>query len=269
MNTELRNYEHKKLRFIVWLLVYAAIASLALGLLMFAATRIKTHTVPIGSIELVVPHSQYIVGEPITFQIINKMNADIYVQNKCPTEPLEVYKKKNGTWVRLHETTSINNCPKQSRQVAIPASSTMTGNFLAWPNLFKEPGQYRLVAVVEHYNAIPYQDFEIIVPPPAAPEPAPVVVQSSSTSSSTSSTQSNQSSLRSKTITVSGGSIAVQYSSTQIFVLSITPNGGCTYEGGRSGPSVQVTFKCGGSETQVSLSLRGGQLVQQVESGGD
>lgn len=271
MNSELRSQHHKKLRFALWTVVYVLIAVAVLGALFLVAKRIKTHTLPVGSIELIIPHSQYVVGEPITFQIVNKMNADIYVQNKCPTEPLEVYKQKGTTWVRLHETTSEKNCPKENRQVAIPASSTMTGNFLAWPNLFKEPGKYRIVALVEHYNAIPYQDFEIIVPPAPAPEPAPAIVQQTTSGSSGggSSSGSNQQTLRLKTISVSGGSLSVQYSSSRIYVLSISPNRGCVYEGGRSGPSVEVTFKCGQSQTQLNLSLRSGQLVQNVETGGD
>jgi hypothetical protein len=274
MNTELRNNEHSSYRLFGWMGFYVLIVMLVFLSLFFLASKIRTHTLPVGQIHLVVPHSQYVVGEPITFQITNNLNAAIYVQNKCPTEPLDVYIQKNGAWVRIHESANINECPKGDRQVAIAANSTLTGNFNSWPNLFKQPGHYRIVALVEHYNALPYQDFEVITPPAPAPEPVATPVatqpQPSNVSSQSSGSQSQSSTaLKSKTISTSKGSISVQYSASQIYVLSINPASGCKYEGGRSGPRVQVTFKCNGSELQVSLSLRNGQLVQNIENGGD
>jgi hypothetical protein len=278
MNTELRSHEHRTRRLTLWIAFYTLVFILFITGLFTAANQIHTHTLPVGQIELIIPHSQYVVGEPITFQIINKLNAPIYVINKCPAEPLAVYYKQSGVWQRVHADINSNKCLNENRQEPIAANSTREGSFKDWASMFAKPGQYRVVAIVEHYNALPYQDFEVIVPPTpapkpvAAPVPVPVVNQASkSTSQSTQSTSTPTSpnqTLKSKTITLSSGSISVQYNSTQIYVISVTPQSGCTYEGGRSGTQVQVTFKCGGNETQLQLSIVNGQLQQRVENGG-
>ena len=173
MNRELYHQQHRHHRLIFWVAIYSAIAVVALGSLYYLATRIRTSTLPVGEIQLAVPHSQYVVGESISFTITNHLNAPIYVMNGCPSEPLNVYYKQGNDWVRVHDTASTTDCPKEDRQVAIAANTQMSSNFNAWHNLFAKPGMYRVVAVVEHYNALPYQDFEVIVPPTPAPQPTP------------------------------------------------------------------------------------------------
>lgn len=274
MNTELRSQEHRTRRLILWIAFYALVFVLFVAGLYAAANQIRTHILPVGQIQLNIPHSQYIVGEPITFQIINKLNAPIYVINKCPAEPLAVYYKQGGVWLRVHADTNSNECPEKNRQEPIAANSTREGSFKDWASMFAKPGQYRVVAVVEQYNALPYQDFEVIVPPAPAPKPVPVAAQNNATiqsnpiTSSRSSQQAqNQTTLQSKTISISSGSVSVQYNTSQIYIISINPRAGCTYEGGRSGAQVEITFKCGGNETQLQLRVVNGQLQQRVENG--
>ncbi len=275
MNTELRSQEHRTRRLVLWIAIYVLVFMMFITGLYVAANQIRTHTLPVGQIELNIPHSQYIVGEPISFQIINKLNAPIYVINKCPAEPLAVYYKQGGVWLRIHADTNINECSEKNRQEPIAANSTREGSFKDWASMFLKPGQYRIVAIVEQYNALPYQDFEVIVPPAPAPKPAPVVPQNAATtqsnntaspSRSTSQVQS-QPTLQSKTITISGGSVSVQYNASQIYVIAVNPRAGCSYEGGRSGAQVEITFKCGGSETQLQLRVVNGQLQQSVQTG--
>ncbi len=171
---------------IFWAIVYVVLlVGVTIGL--FAAgSQIRTHTIPVGGIGLTVPYSKYLVGENINFTIKNNFNSAIYVVNKCPSEPLSVFKQENGVWVPIHDTATEGGCSDESRRVSVPANSTTTGSFAAWPHLFDTPGKYRIVALVEYYNALPYQDFEVI----AKPE----VPKSTSTSSSASSSSSSSSS---------------------------------------------------------------------------
>lgn len=264
---------------IKWGLLYLAVFCIFMSGLYIAANKIKTHTLPVGQIELTVPYSQYLVGEVVSFSLKNNYNSPVYITNNCPSEPLAVYRLEEGVWKRQHETTSKNNCPNQERQVSIPANGVVHGTFEPWRNLFSKPGKYRVVAFVEFYNYLPFQDFEIITPP------AKFVAQKTSSTSSqgTQKTQTPSSSTpsqaptapsnsqpytekKSKTVSVSQGSISVQYDSTTIYVVSIAPASGCRYEGGRSGRTVQVTFKCGEKETQITLSIVNGNLVQKVEN---
>ncbi len=174
MNRELYHHAHRRRRLVGWILFYILLALAVLAILYYVATQIRTHTLPVGQIQLDIPHSQYLVGETVTFEIKNYLNAPVYVVNKCPGEPLAVYIKQNGIWVRVHDQANAKDCPAEDRQVSIAANSSLNGSFAAWHQLFHQPGLYRVVAVVEHYNALPYQDFEVITPPPPAPIPTPI-----------------------------------------------------------------------------------------------
>ena len=147
---------------ILWILIYIIILSAVTYLSVLAATGIKTRILPSGSVQLSLPYSKYVVGESISFSIKNNFNSSIYVINNCPTEPLAVYYKQNDKWVRQHEKASEEDCSDGQRQVSVKPGDTVNGNFNDWPNLFLQPGQYRIVAFVEYYNSLPYQDIEVI-----------------------------------------------------------------------------------------------------------
>ena len=149
---------------ILWAVVYISAISLVTLLIGLAATGIRTHSLPVGSVKLSVPYSKYVVGETITFTIQNNYNSLIDVVNNCPAEPLAVYYQINGSWVRQHDTAALDECPNEDRQVSVPAGGVAQGSFKPWPNLFSKPGKYRIVAFVEYYNALPYQDIEVIAP---------------------------------------------------------------------------------------------------------
>lgn len=272
---------HKAKRF--WIVFYVSLSVLLLGMFWIAASKIRTYIVPSGAIQLNIPYKAYAVGEPITFTLKNSYNSAIYIANNCPAEPLAVYRYENGTWVRQHQTTDPSNCHDAERQIKVDAGAEQSGSYANWPRLFVQPGKYRVVAYVEYFDVAPYQDFEVIARTAGAPNatntssaaPATTTTSVPSTQASTytfpttsasTSAALPTSSLKSKTVTVSSGSIGVEYSSTTIYVRSIAPITGCTYEGGRSGPEVEVTFKCSHSETQVKLRLSGGQLVAKVEN---
>jgi plastocyanin len=173
-----------------WVVFYIALAVVVAFGLYQAANHIRTHTLPVGQVQLSVPYSKYLVGEPITFTIKNNYNSPIYVANQCPAEPLDVYRQEAGVWVRLHDTATLSDCTDEQRQILVPPNAAVNGNFNAWRNLFSRPGKYRVVVFVEHYNALPYQDFEIITKPAPAPALAPISTTApNSLSKATSTTQ--------------------------------------------------------------------------------
>lgn len=273
MKSELLYVRNPKRVRIFWAVFYSLLAALfVLGLYM-AAGRIRTHTLPTGNIQLTIPYSKYLVGETVSFSIKNNYNSPAYLVNRCPEEPLEVYRQDGGQWIRQHDKAALSDCPDEERQVSVPANGIINGSFEPWHQLFSQPGKYRIVAYVEYYNALPYQEIEIIAPPPA------VVNNTSSAGAGTAQqtqapaaaapTQSAApyTAKQTKTISVTSGSITVEYDTAYIYVTSIAPAKGCTYEGGNSGPQVEVTFKCFGGETQVQLHIVNGQIVSKVESG--
>ncbi|MEI7683345.1 MAG: hypothetical protein WCJ24_03560, partial [Candidatus Saccharibacteria bacterium] len=173
MISDLRNMQHPMRLRILWVLVYLTIAGLVFSGVYAAADRVKTHTLPVGQVQLAIPYSKYLVNEAVSFTITNKYNSPVYVLNNCPGEPLAVYRQEGGKWVRVHDQASVSDCPLEKRQVSVPANGVVNGTFAPWHNLFTKPGKYRVVAFVEFYNALPYQEFEVIsAPPPAAPPAA-------------------------------------------------------------------------------------------------
>lgn len=175
MRGELRYASSKRFSRLAWMLFWTAL----LGLVMFGfyqiVGNIQMRKLPVGQIQLSVPYSKYLVGETVTFTIKNNYNSPVYLFNDCPAEPLSVYRQKNGVWVRIHDTASINDCPTEDRQIEVAASGSISGSFAPWHNLFNTPGKYRVVAYVEYYDALPYQDFEVIAKYVPVPKQAPVV----------------------------------------------------------------------------------------------
>ncbi len=183
---------------LVWSITIGVILVLVTAWVYKAASNVRTHTLPVGGIKLSVPYSKYLVNEPITFTITNLYNSPIYIANACPSEPLSVYRQVNGVWVRLHDTATAKGCSKEDRRIVVPANGFVNGNFSAWPHLFNQPGHYRVVAYVEYYSALEFQEFDVIaVPPPfiAALSPAATTAagQTSNNPGASSATTANRS----------------------------------------------------------------------------
>ncbi len=142
------------------------------------AAHVRTHTAATGQLSLAVPYTKYTVGEEVAFSLTNSFNTTIFVSNECPSEPLMVYRQINNKWVRIHDSVSQSDCKNESRTIAVPSNGVVTGSFAKWKNLFAKPGKYRIVAYVEYYNALPYQDIEIIEKPTAVATQAPTVASS-------------------------------------------------------------------------------------------
>lgn len=257
---------------IIWAILYIIIFISIISAAYFAAEDIRTRSIPVGQVQLSVPYSKYLVGEKVSFTLTNNYNSPVYVLNKCPNEPLAVYKLKKDTWVRIHDRVSISECPSQQRRISVPANGVVHGTFAPWKKLFNKPGKYRVVAFVEYYNALPYQEFEVIkkpaIPKSSAPNSTPSSPSTQPSSPSTGNTGVQPTApKKTKTVSIAQGSISVQYDSSTIYVTSIAPASGCSYEGGRSGREVEVTFKCGESETQIKLEIVNGSISTSIERG--
>jgi len=168
MNNELENIRHPYKMKLFWAAIYILLFAGVISVAVQAADQIKTHTLPTGKAQLIIPYSKYLVGEKIHYTIKNDYNSTIYVTNSCPDEPLAVYRQENNKWVRIHDKASLRDCPDEQRQVSVDAGKSVSGSFAGWHNLFIKPGKYRVVAVIEHYDLLPYQEFEVITPEVAA-----------------------------------------------------------------------------------------------------
>ncbi len=171
MKGELRYAYSKVVSRIFWIIFWLVL----LGLLIYGAYQVaatmQMRSLPTGQIQLIVPYSKYLVGEPVTFTLKNNYNSSIYLTNSCPEEPLNVYRLENGTWIRIHDTASISDCSNEQRQIEIAANGSVSGSFTPWHHLFSTPGTYRVVAYVEYYDALPYQDFQVVAKYVPAPKP--------------------------------------------------------------------------------------------------
>lgn len=243
---------------------------------LWAGLRVKTRLIPNGNVSLSSTYSKYIVGEDISVNINNDFNSTIYFDNNCPDEPLDVYRLENTTWVRIHAKADENKCQQNTNKEGIPPNEARDVSFAAWPDLFSEPGKYRVVAYVEYYDQLPFTDFEVIIKP-KIPE-IPKISTSNPASSSSSTNPSSNSGLtmpttnssstpsnKSQTIKIAQGTVIVTYDNNAIYVQSITPASGYTYEGGRSGKEVEITFKSSSSEVKLELELKNGKIVQELE----
>ncbi len=196
MNNELDHLKHPFKLSLFWVVVYILIAGFIIGGANIAANQVRTHTLPTGDVTLSILYSKYVVGESVNFTIKNNYNSSISILNNCPAEPLAVYRQaSDGSWIRQHDYASYGACSTEQRQVSVAAGQSVSGNFDPWPNLFVNPGKYRVVAFVEYYNALPYQEFEVVAPKTASTtqSQSSAVADTVSTSASTSGTTTSDS----------------------------------------------------------------------------
>ncbi|MBP9667280.1 hypothetical protein KBD87_00530 [Candidatus Saccharibacteria bacterium] len=278
IRSELYHSQHPYRAYFWWALLYAVVLGAAsLAFLKFASS-VHTYTTPAGTISLHVPYSKYLAGETINFTVKNGFTSAVSIENNCPNEPLTVYRFENTHWKRIHSQAKEGGCSLKARHTTIEPGKSVSGSYKNWPDLFQQPGKYRLALKVDYFDTVSYQDFTVIKKPkkqvktihvaaPTAIQPSSPAPQQSGTSSSSSggSSGSGSTTYKTKVVSITGGSISVKYSATTVYVLSISPNSGCSYEGGGSGSQVEVQFKCGGTETQVQMYVSGGQLVTKVE----
>ncbi|HRJ91295.1 MAG TPA: hypothetical protein PLU21_03755 [Candidatus Saccharibacteria bacterium] len=126
---------------------------------------VQLFTLPRGSVELSMPYTKYLAGESISITVTNNFSTPINISNDCPYEPLAVYAYKDKTWKRIHSKSKTRECKEEDNTVLIRPGTSVTTNFDAWPDLFKNPGKYRIALQVQYYEYIPYRDFEVVKKP--------------------------------------------------------------------------------------------------------
>lgn len=243
---------------------------------LWAGHRVNTRLIPTGSVSISSTHSEYLIGEEITVKIQNDFNSTISFENNCPLEPLDVYRYQDTAWVRIHDKTDLDKCEEGEEEEGVPSNGYRLISFAAWPDLFNKAGRYRVVAYVDYYDQLPFTEFEVIKKPkvpeiPSVSNDTPLSSSSSNTinSSIPGGTLEPANSASSQTIKITQGTVVVTYDSSSIYVQSITPAAGYTYEGGRSGKEVEITFKGNDNEVKLELELVNGRIVQKIEQGDD
>lgn len=274
---------HPYRTYVGWGLFYIVVMLAVATWFIQFANSMHTYSVPVGAVSLKVPYAKYLSGEAITFSVTNNYNTTVTIANNCPNEPLAVYRQVNKKWRRVHATAKASSCKDKARSINIAPGKTVSGSYKAWPNLFKKPGNYRIAVFVEYFGSVTYQDLTVIKKPkPATAKKTPttperIAIPSPTTPTQTSNNDDNEEededednqpssggSRKSASITVpNGGTVNVQYDASIVYVMSISTS--CPYEGGGSGREVEITFKCGGDETQLQLWVSGGQLRQKIE----
>lgn len=106
--------------------------------------------------------NQYKVGQTIEITLSNATSANVYVTNNCPNEPLKVYRLENNQWMNIHSTADSSKCDGEPRDYMIPANRSIKADYHYWPDLFAQPGRYRIVANLESFSDWPSTEFSVI-----------------------------------------------------------------------------------------------------------
>jgi len=113
-------------------------------------------------ISVAVDQPQYKVGQDVIVTLSNATSVNVYVNNNCPGESLNVYRFENNSWIQIHATADSSKCNGEPHNYQIPANSSVKTDYRFWPTLFANPGRYRIVANVEGFSQWPYADFTVV-----------------------------------------------------------------------------------------------------------
>ena len=106
----------------------------------------------------------------------NGLTNTLYINNKCPQEPLSVYRFENNLWSRIHVTVDNSVCANQPKQIAVAPETAYTIDYSNWSQLFSTPGIYRIAALADNYNGLAFTDFDILAPPPKPITPTTQII---------------------------------------------------------------------------------------------
>ncbi len=150
----------------MWFVLYILVISAAGASAFYLYEKHDSDQLPSGYISLELGKTEYQLGETIEFDVINHFPVNIHVANQCPSEPLHVYRWENDEWVQIHDTAEREDseCYTEPRTIVIPADGSRGYDFDDWPNLFSEPGVYRIAMTIDHYGDVPFKDFKILEP---------------------------------------------------------------------------------------------------------
>lgn len=121
---------------------------------------VKSSSTPVG-VSMALGQTEYTVGQDVTLTLSNASKTAIYVVNRCPSDPLMVYRKKANTWVSVVATTNTSRCVGEPYDYKIAANTSKKINYCYWPGLFKTAGTYRIVAPIESFGGGPTVTFTV------------------------------------------------------------------------------------------------------------
>jgi hypothetical protein len=165
-NDQQFQFSQKRKRLFFWVIFYSIL------ILSFSYNidnrihAVNTEIIPNGLITLAATKVQYNSGDTVQVILKNGLTNTIYYNNKCPQEPLSVYRFENNVWSRVHISIDNSLCTNQPKQIAVLPGSTYTVDYSNWSQLFSTPGIYRIAALANNYNGLAYTDFDILAPPP-------------------------------------------------------------------------------------------------------
>ena len=139
--------------------VAAIVCSALLG---YDATRsMFAQTPPPTNITMVANQNVYAPGQDVTVYIKNASQKSIFIPNKCPNEPLAVYRQEHGAWVQIHAAADSAKCAGAPRIYEIAAGRAVAVDYSDWPSLFSQSGTYRIVALLQSYDSGPTVSFTV------------------------------------------------------------------------------------------------------------
>lgn len=163
---------NRRKRLLGWILFYLLFLLLFLLLVLMEAGKVNTLGFTTGQITVSTSKTKYTAGETVVYTLRNGLSKTITLEGACPQEPLHVYEWSNHAWARVHATAAQPACTAAAPALQLGAGQSVTRDYAAWPGLFAHPGIYRLVALADNYNGLPYVDFQVVAKP-AKPTPAP------------------------------------------------------------------------------------------------
>jgi YidC/Oxa1 family membrane protein insertase len=108
--------------------------------------------------------SKIVLSKEVTIDIKNNSEKDIFIENKCPKNPLIVEKYTNGEWLPAESEITEDEWPWQEDRVIAPGKSYMLG-FGKWGwGLFDELGKYKVSykIIEEESEKIYSHEFSIV-----------------------------------------------------------------------------------------------------------
>ena len=117
-----------------------------------------------GAIQITVGQPSYTAGQTIRFTIRNDSESTISVPNNCPDAPLEVYRLEQSGWQRQHAYANDDKCINAPRSYSVASGSSVSATYIYWPELFAQPGRYRLVVPLLQNLTKPEVEFDVVAP---------------------------------------------------------------------------------------------------------
>lgn len=114
-------------------------------------SNIFKKTLPADAVSVITSKETYRVGEEIFYGVQNRTDKELWVENECPGEPLEVYIKEGDLWKHIKAEADIT-CT-DTNDIKLAPYELKGSSFLPWSDIiFDRPGTYKLEVDIEGYT---------------------------------------------------------------------------------------------------------------------